>query len=313
MKHTSEIVAARRIRAGMIVLLTVLAVATASAQQDQITFFLSATTLTGEPVADLKAEDVTIAEDGKATNVLKITPVNWPVKVTVLVDNGFDTGQLLSQYRSGLKDFLAALPKGVEASVITLAPQPRWLVRSTSDAEQLQKSVDRLVPDQAASRMVEGLIEAASRIEQENRKQVVNFPVIVVVSTTGPEGSTARDQEVKKMAERLVTYPARLHVIMLSTSATSPNTLVGARQVHVGKTVADLTGGRYEAIAAASRIPALLGEFAQLISEAHAFQSRQYMVTVQRPAGVTGPVGQMMAGPKRTGVRLTPTAQGLKP
>lgn len=313
MTHTSEIVAGGRIRVGMFVLLTVLAVATTSAQQDQVTFFLSAMTLTGEPVADLKAEDLAIAEDGKATNVLKITPVNWPVKVTVLVDNGFDTGQLLSQYRSGLKDFLAGLPGGVEAAVITLAPQPRWLIRSTSNAEELQKSTDRLVPDQAPPRTVEGLIEAANRVEQENRKQVVNFPVFVVVSTTGPEGSTARDQEVQKMARQLLTYPARVHVIMLSTGATSPNTLVGARQVHVGKSIADLTGGRYEAIAAATRIPGLLTEFAQMISEAHAFQSHQYMVTVQRPAGVTGQVGQMMAGPKRTGIRLTPTAQGLKP
>lgn len=310
--HLREIVATRRIRAGMIVLLTVFTVAIASAQQD-VTFFLSATTLTGEPVTDLKAEDITIGEDGKPTNVLKMVPVNWPVKVTVLLDNGFDTGQLLSQYRSGIKMFLAGLPGGVEASVITLAPQPRWLIRSTSDADQLQKSVDRLVPDQAPSRTIEGLIEAANRMEQENRKQVVNFPVIVLVSTTGPEGSTARDQEVKKMAERFLTYPARLHVIMLSTGATSPNTLVGARQVHIGKSVADLTGGRYEAIAASTRIPSLLGEFAQMISEAHAFQSRQYIVTVQRPAGVTGQVGQMMAGPKRTGIRLTPTAQGLKP
>ena len=133
------------------------------------------------------------------------------------------------------------------------------------------------------------------------------------MSTTGPEGSTARDTEVTKMAGQLLTYPARVHVIMLSTGATSNTSLVGARQVHVGKSVADLTGGRYEAIAAATRIPSLLLEFAEMIGEAHAFQSRQYMVTVQRPPGVTGTLGQMMAGPKRVGVRLTPTAQGLKP
>lgn len=313
MTHAGKIVAARRIRAGMFALLTVVATATPGAQQNQVTFFLSATTPTGEPVADLKPEDITIAEDGKPSNVLTVVPVNWPVKVTVLLDNGFDTGQLLSPYRSGLKALLAALPGGVEASVVTLAPQPRWLIRSTSDAGQLQKGVDRLVTEQAPSRVIEGLIEAASRVEQDNRKQVVNFPVIVLVSTTGAEGSTARDQEVKRMAERLLTYPARVHVIMLNTGATSPNTLIGARQVHVGKSIADLTGGRYEGIAAATRIPSLLGEFAHMISDAHAFQSRQYMVTVQRPAGATGQVGQMGAAAKRVGIRLTPTAQGLKP
>ena len=313
MTHASDLVAAR-IRAGVVLVIMAIAVAGASAQtaQNQITFFLSASTLTGEPVADLKPEDVAIAEDGKPANVIKMVPVNWPIKVTVLVDNGAGTGQLLSQYRSGLKTFLAGLPSGVEASVITLAPQPRWLIRPTADAEQLQKSVDRLVPDQATPLMVEGLIEAAKRIEQENRKQVVHFPVIVVLSTTGAEGSTAREAEVDRMARLLVTYPARVHVIMMNNGAT-PGSLAGARQVHVGKSVADMTGGRYEAIAAATRIPSLLGEFGQMITEAHAFQSHQYIVTVERPAGATGTLGQMMAGPKRTGVRLTPTAQGLKP
>jgi len=311
MKQASTVVVIRRVRTWMVLLIAVLAVSGVNAQQD-VTFFLSATTLTGEPVADLKPEDVTIGEDGKATNVIRMSPVNWPVKVTVLVDNGSGTGQLLSQYRSGLKTFLAGLPAGVEASVITLAPQPRWLIRPTSDGDQLQKSVDRLVPDQSTPRTVEGMIEAANRVEQENRKQVMHFPVVVVLSTTGPEGSTARENEINKMARQFVTYPARIHVIMLNTGAT-PGSLNGARQVHVGKTVADLTGGRYEAIAAATRIPGLLEELAREISEAHAFQSHQYIVTVQRPAGVTGQVGQMMAGPKRTGIRLTPTAQGLKP
>ena len=314
MKHLSDVIAATPIRAGTILLIAAMAVAVASAQtpQNQITFFLSATTLTGEPVADLKPEDVAVAEDGKPTDIVRMVPVAWPVKVTLLVDNGAGTGQLLSQYRSGVKAFLAGLPSGVEAAVITLAPQPRWLIRPTADAEQLQKSVDRLVPDQAPPLMVEGLIEAAKRIEQENRKQVVHFPVIVILSTTGAEGSTAREAEVDRMARLLVTYPARVHVIMMNNGAT-PGSFAGARQVHVGKSVADLTGGRYEAIAAGTRIPSLLGEFAQTITEAHAFQSHQYMVTVQRPAGVSGTLGQMMTGPKRTGVRLTPTAQGLKP
>jgi len=316
MTHVSDLFAIR-VRAGLVLVIVGIAVAVASAQtaqpaQNQITFFLSATTLTGEPVADLKPEDVVVGEDGKPGNIVRMVPVAWPVKVTVLVDNGAGTGQFLSQYRSGLKAFLAGLPSGVEVSVITLAPQPRWLIRPTADAEQLQKGVDLLVPDSAAPLMVEGLIEAAKRIEQENRKQVVHFPVIVVLSTTGAEGSSARESEVDRMARLLVTYPARVHVIMMNNGST-PGSFAGARQVHVGKSVADLTGGRYEAIAAGTHIPALLSEFAQMITEAHAFQSHQYIVTIQRPAGAVGPAGQMMAGPKRTGIRLTPTAQGLKP
>jgi hypothetical protein len=281
--------------------------------QQQIAFFISATTVTGEQVTDLKADDVAVTEDGREARVVQLEPVAWPVKVTVLVDNGFETGAFLAMYRTGLKSLFGALPAGVEASLLTLAPQPRWLVRPTSDAVQLTRGVDRLTPDESSARVLEGLVEAANRIDEENRKQVAYFPVIVVLSTTGPEGSTSLNRDLDRMAARLTTYPARVHVIMLGTGLTSPTQIVGARQVQVAKILTDRTGGRYEAIAAASRIPALLVEYGAMIAEAHAFQSRQYMVTADRPAGATGPVGQILAGSSRPGVRFTATAQGLKP
>ena len=284
------------------------AVSTVSAQR-QITFFVSATDITGERVTDLKAEEVRITEDGKEGSTLRVDPV----KLTVLVDNGFGTGTLLTPYRNGLKSLFSSLPAGIEASLLTLAPQPRWLVRSTTDKVQLQNGVDRITPDESAPRMIEGLTEAANRIEQEHRKESKNFPVIVLVSTTGPEGSMVVDRDVQRMATRLTTYPARVHVIMLSTGATSPTHLVGARQVHIGKTIADMTGGRYEAIAAPTAVSSLLTDFAATIGEAHTYQSQQYRVTVQRPAGAEGPNGQLLVGATRPGVRLTVSAQGLKP
>ena len=302
---------ARRFRVAVLVL-TVAAGIIVQAQQ-QITFFVAAATVTGEAVTDLTAEEFAVAEDGREAKVVRVTPVTWPVKVTVLVDNGFETGAFLSLYRAGMKGLFAALPAGVEASLLTLSPQPRWVVRPTSDAALLAKAPDRLTPDESASRLIEGLVEAATRIDEENRKQIAYFPVIVVLSTTGPEGSTSLNRDIDRMASRLTTYPARVHVIMLGTGVTSPNQIVGARQVQVAKIMADRTGGRYEAIAAASRIPPLLAEYGAMIAEAHGFQSRQFMVTADRPAGVTGAVGQILAGSTRPGVRFTATAQGLKP
>ena len=301
-----------RVRVGAIAVIMASAVSTVSAQR-QITFFVSATDITGERVTDLKAEEVRITEDGKEGSTLRVEPVAWPVKLTVLVDNGFGTGTLLTPYRNGLKSLFSSLPAGVEASLLTLAPQPRWLVRSTTDKVQLQNGVDRITPDESAPRMIEGLTEAANRIEQEHRKESKNFPVIVLVSTTGPEGSMVVDRDVQRMATRLTTYPARVHVIMLSTGATSPTHLVGARQVHIGKSIADMTGGRYEAIAAPTAVSSLLADFAATIGEAHTYQSQQYRVTVQRPAGAEGPNGQLLVGATRPGVRLTVSALGLKP
>jgi hypothetical protein len=312
MLHSKMRCVASRFRAGAMAAIITMAVTTVSAQKE-LSFFVSATTITGEVVTDLKADEVRITEDGKEGSTLRVDPVAWPVKLTVLVDNGFGTSTLLTPYRNGLKSLFSSLPAGVEASLLTLAPQPRWIVRSTADKVQLQSGVDRITPDESAPRMIEGLTEAASRIEQEHRKESKNFPVIVLVSTTGPEGSMVVDRDVERMANRLTTYPARVHVIMLSTGATSPTQLIGARQVHIGKSIADMTGGRYEAIAAPTAVSSFLSEFAETIGEAHNYQSRQFRVTVQRPAGVTNELGQILVGATRPGVRLTVTAHGLKP
>jgi hypothetical protein len=304
--------AARRIGAVVLVLTVSGAVATVVAQQ-QFVFFLSVTTDGGQRVTDIRSEDVVVAEAGRAASVVRMVPVNWPVKVTVLVDNGFGTSPLLLHYRNGLKDFFNALPTGVEASLLTLSPQPRWMVRPTNDRTQLLKGAEHLTPDDSAPRFVDALIEAANRMDEENRKETAYFPVIVVVSTTGPEGSMPRDRDINRMVDQFGKHPARVHIIMLSTGGTSPNQILGARQVQVGKYVADQTGGRYEAIAAPTRITSLLGEYGAMIAAAHEFQSQQYMVVAERPSGSTGPIGALTMGLTRPGLKFSATAQGLKP
>jgi hypothetical protein len=309
MRHRQRHGVARFLGLGVCLLV---ASATASGQQ-QIRFYLAATSGAGEPVMDLKPAEISVLENDMPGSVVSVVPVTRPVKITVLVDNGPNTSTLLTQYRNGLKAFFGALPPGIESSLLTLAPQPRWVVRPTGDRDLLVKGVDRMLPDDSPPRFIDGLIEAANRIEQENRRQLAYFPVIVVLSTTGLEGSGVVGRSVDRMATQLLTYAARLHVIMLGTNARSPSILLGAAQVQIGKTLADRTGGRYEAIAAPTRIASLLPEYGQLIAAAHAFQRQQYLVTASRPAGLTGPSGVLAVVPVRPGVTFTATAQGLKP
>ena len=281
--------------------------------EEQFTFYVSVRTATGDAVSDLRAEELSVTEDGRPGRVVKMTSAGRPVRVTVLLDNGFNTSSLLSIYRSGLKDFVTALTPGVEASVVTLAPAPRMLVRPTADRDQLLAGIDTLAPDSAAPRVADGLIEAAKRVDQENRKQPAYFPVIVVLSTTGPEGSVPGDRELQETARQLNTHAARVHVIMLSTGGTTRTDVIGATQVHVAKFFADQTGGRYEAIAAPTRIPAILGDYAKMIAQAHTFQRGQYQVTAERPAGSKGGPGKRVIGLSRPGVTFDVTLDGRMP
>jgi hypothetical protein len=295
-----------------IVLLALAAGSTATAQQ-QFQFFLSAATASGARVTDLKVEEVAVSEGGRPARVVRLDPVAWPVKVTVMVDNGMGTGNFLVQYRNGLKGFFSALPTGVEASLLTLAPQPRWIVRRTNDRVQLTSGVDRISPDSGGARLLDALIEESDRIEKDNKDATAYFPVVVIMSTTGPEGSTPRDRDLDRMVRQLKGRGARVHVVMLGTNQTSPTSIVGARQVQAGKLLADETGGRYEAIAAATRISTLLPEYGDVVASAHRFQSEQYLVTVERPAGATGTLGELAMGVTRPGLTFSATAQGLMP
>ena len=71
-------------------------------------------------------------EGGADGKVLKVEPIDWPMKVTLLIDNGAGLGQALQQIRTGAKGLIEALPDGVETSLLTTAPQPRFIVRPTN-------------------------------------------------------------------------------------------------------------------------------------------------------------------------------------
>src|SRR5918993_1125653 len=160
----------------VLVLLAVGAGTTATAQQ-QFQFFLSAANAAGARVTDLKIDEVAVSEGGRPARVVRLDPLAWPVKVTVMVDNGMGTGNFLVQYRNGLKGFFAALPTGVEASLLTLPPQPGWVVRRTNDRVQLTSGVDRISPDSGGARLLDALIEESDRMEKDNRDATVYFPV----------------------------------------------------------------------------------------------------------------------------------------
>ena len=111
-----------------------------SAQGTTFQFYVSASNQTGAPVTDLRTEDVLMSEKGVQQQVVKIEPVSIPIKLTIAVDNGVDSGDALVHYRSGLTGLVEALPADVEVTLITIAPQPRVVVnRPHADRERHQR------------------------------------------------------------------------------------------------------------------------------------------------------------------------------
>ena len=75
----------------------------AAVAQQQFVFFASIADSTGAPVTALAPDDLKIVENGAEGKVVKIEPIDWPIRLQILVDNGTGMGEALVQIRNGLK------------------------------------------------------------------------------------------------------------------------------------------------------------------------------------------------------------------
>jgi hypothetical protein len=276
--------------------------------QRQFQFFAHFSDAAGKPIAGVTETDIQVQEDNALGKVLKIEPIDWPIKVAVLVDNGTGSAERLNHTREGVKGLLKALPAGVELSLQTTAPQPRYLVKPTTDKGAVLQGVDLLTPDSSAGRFVEGLQEAAARFDKEraDKERGNFFPVIVIVGSLTAEGSSIRDREVQKMFQQLGTRAMTTHVVMVGPTNQSGTTNV-ANAIQIGINAGKLTGGRYESIAATTRLQTLLPEIGTQVAQAYERQRTQYRVTFERPEGKSGPqVGGIgLSGEKPMTVKLS--------
>ena len=260
------------------------------AQQQQFELFASVVDAAGKAVDKLEPTDLRVMEAGVEAKVVKVEPVNWPVKVQLLLDNGIGLGagniQIL---KDGVKGLIEALPDNLEVTIVTTAPQPRFLVKPTTDKAMMIEGLSRLAPDSGAGRFVESINEATQRIEKDKTD---HFPVIIMSGTSSGDANVL-DRDVKRIFERIQKKPTTVHVVVLNSTGSSSG---GANQTQVGMAVTEATRGRYESIAAATRLATLLPEIGKQVATSHEKQSHQFRITVERPAGAKGDVGQVGAG-----------------
>ena len=269
--------------------------------QQQVQLYASVADVTGKPVATLEPADLKVLEGGVEAKIVKVEPVSWPVKVQLLVDNGVGLGgQNIQSLKDGIKGLIEALPENLEVTIVTTAPQPRFLVRPTMDKAMMIEGLSRLAPDGGAGRFVESMNEATQRIEKDKTD---HFPVIISSATSSGDANVL-ERDVKRIFERIEKRPTTVHVILLNS--TTGSATGGANQTQVGLAVTQATRGRYESIAVPNRLATLLPELGKQVAASHEKQSHQFKITVERPAGKSGELGQLSAG-GRSGLVL----QGL--
>lgn len=291
-----------------------------------IQFIVSALDKAGNPVADLKPEEVLFADKGGKGTVTKLEPFALPVKVTIGVDNGSDidargnpvqTSSLaIANYRNGLKGFVEAFPDGTEMTLITTSPQPRMVVKPTTDRATILRGLTGFAPENERPRFTDALVEYSQRLEREAKdpKLRAYVPIMLMVSTASNESSSYQPNEVQKAMNYLVTRRVKLYVTVNSTrsgDATAAADLNTNRQAIIAIPVTKALNGRFEALAIFNRLDTLLPEMGKELAEYAKRLGTQHLVTVQR-AG-TGPVEGVQIEIAREGLTGAVSLDGYYP
>lgn len=247
---------------------------------------------TGAPVETVDPSEVRVIEDGVEGKTVRVETVNRVVKVQLLIDNGIGIGsENIGELRKGVRGLLEALPPGVETTVVTTAPQPRFLVRATTDRAELLKGVDRLSPDTGAGRFVDSISEAAQRVQKDKED---TFTVMIAAGTSSGDANVL-ERDVERLIERVQSRPMMVHVVLFS-GAVGRSASGGIIQSEVGLAVTQMTRGRYENINSMSRYATLLPELGAEVAKQVAAQTRQFRIIAQRPDGKSGDLGKISLG-----------------
>jgi hypothetical protein len=205
------------IAALLLVAAALLSPAAAHAQAVPRSMYVSALDESGAPVADLGPSDFLVREDKaparSCASELAARPA-WPGRSG---DNNRRRGTTSDDIRNGLDGFVAEMTNGGknELSITALAERPTALSPPSTDREQIMKGVFRIFEQrQSGSYLLDALIE----VSKGYAKREAQRPVIVVITTEGPEFSSRRYEDVLKPLHEV---GAALHVLVLGPPSNS--------------------------------------------------------------------------------------------
>ena len=249
-------------------------------------FYVSVTDTDGVPITDMRPEEVIVESDGEQRETLNLEPIDWPVRVTVFVDNGLASPPALDHMREGLRLFVDALPQEVEVAIATIGGRPQFRARHTSDREELMDAIGVIAADrEGAATFLDALYEEAERLHEDEEGEY--FPVIVMVATNGPEGSSrVRERPFREMMERLFANRAVVHTRMFTLTSVS-GVKMGGNQIRWAMDIGEATRGSYEGLSSPNGYRTLLPQLAEDIARKHRLVSTQYRLTYEPPEGAT--------------------------
>ena len=274
-------------RSALLLLLASFAIPLLAQQESQL--LIPLTTPDGKRAPNVGVGDLTISEDGKPVKIVKIEPIDTPIKVTLSLDNGrgLSQGTDFALIRNGAKGFINALPESMEVTLVSTAPQPRTVVKSTKDRAVLLKGIDAIAPATGPASFIDSITEWIFRIDKDKDKGTYTPVLVALGSTFGEE--YVKESDIKDAMNKLPTLGGTVHVLMYNAKTQQGGS--SEAQLAVGQGATDRTKGKWEVVANGQRIEAALPELGAMIAKMQA--GGQYLVTVQRPEGAGPQLGAL--------------------
>src|SRR5688572_2818316 len=232
------------------------------------------------PVPSLSVADLTIKEDGKAREVLKVEPAADPMQIAILVDTSAATSAAIADLRASVKAFAAAIwakSPDSEIALYTFGERPTLETDYSPSAVNLERRADRLfAATGSGAYFIDAVMDAAAGL----RKRKATRPVIVAyVDENGPEFSNRRHDMV---FEAVSAARASLWVVARQGFSSSTATPENRERGMVIGDVTTRTGGRSSLVFDGS---AIKGRLADMAAQLHS----QFVVTYGRPDSLVPP------------------------
>jgi hypothetical protein len=259
----------------------------------------------GMPVPDLGPADFIVREDNLSREVLRVAPADDPMQIAILVDNSAAARDDVINVRRALPGFIDALlaPSDTgrknQITIIGIGERPTVLSDYTADRAQLGKAIDLVWQQGMAANY---LLDATVEVTRGFEKRDASRPVIVALTTDGPEYSSAHYEDV---LETLARSNAAFHVISLGRPAPPIDDAARSRDIVVERGP-EMTGGIRERLLTSMALPVRLQQVANVLTH-------EYRVTYGHPDTLIPPQ-HVTVSVRRSGLiargRLAKTPQG---
>jgi hypothetical protein len=202
---------------------------------------------TKAPIESLAAGDVRVTEDGRAREVVRVTPATTPMPVAVIVDNQAAAQRTIADLRNALLSFLADLDGVGPIALITTADRPTIVQDYTTDAAKLRDAANRIFaqPDSGAT-----LLDAISEVSKGLSKREDDRAAIVLVTLELTEFSNLHYRQV---LDELNSGGAMMSAVVLSNQlGSAQNDPARNRAVVLDRGVVDSGGVRVDVLTSMS-------------------------------------------------------------